>query len=137
MDTSISSVMMLLGRVSLAAIFVMSGVHKLVAWSETAGRMTSEGMTAVPVFLAGAVACELLGGLSVILGWWARLGAVILVLFLIPVTGIFHDFWTYEGAEQQAQMIHFMKNLAILGGLCLLTGAGPGGLSIDGWRTRQ
>jgi putative oxidoreductase len=104
----------------------MSGVHKLTAWNETASQMAAEGMQMVPFFLAGAVALELLGGLSVLLGIKARLGAAALFVFLIPTTLIFHDFWTYTGAEKQMQMIHFMKNLAIMGGLLMVAALGPG-----------
>jgi putative oxidoreductase len=122
----------LIGRVLLSAIFLMSGVHKITAWSDTAERMSSEGMVMVPVWLAAAMLCEICGGLSILLGWWTRVGATVLILFLIPTTVIFHDFWTYEGAQQQMQMINFMKNLAILGGLFVLLAAGGGPWSIDG-----
>ena len=97
--------------------------------------MTSEGMVMVPVFLVGAILSELCGGLSILLGWWTRVGATLLIVFLIPTTLIFHDFWTYEGAQQQMQMIHFMKNLAILGGLFVLLSVGGGPWSIDGPET--
>ncbi|MCA9110251.1 MAG: DoxX family protein [Planctomycetaceae bacterium] len=116
-----------LGRVLLSLIFVMSGVHKITAWNETASQMESEGMPIVPLFLLGAIVFELLGGLSVMLGIMARRGAVVLIIFLIPTTLIFHDFWTYEGHEQQMQMINFMKNLAIMGGLFVVAALGPGG----------
>lgn len=124
----------LVGRVLLSLIFVMSGVHKLTAWDETAGRMEQEGMVYVPLLLFGAVLFELGGGSSVLLGLWARVGAALLAAFLIPTTLIFHDFWTYEGAEQQMQMIQFMKNLAILGGVLVVLGFGSGRCSITGGR---
>jgi len=124
-----------LGRVLLSLIFVMSGVHKVMAPDETAAQMENEGMPAVQLLLIGAVLCELAGGLSVMLGVKARWGAALLIVFLIPTTLIFHDFWTYEGQEQQMQMAHFMKNLAIMGGLLLVTGLGPGGCCL--WEGRS
>jgi putative oxidoreductase len=126
-----------IGRLLLSAIFIMSGIHKITAWSDTADSMTREGMIAVPLFLLGAVVFEIAGGLSVLLGYWTRCGALLLIIFLIPTTIIFHDFWTYESAEQQMQMIHFMKNLAILGGLCFVLTYGPGPVSIDRRSNRQ
>jgi putative oxidoreductase len=54
-----------------------------------------------------------------------------LFLFLIPTTFIFHNFWAYEGAEYVNQMQHFLKNLAIMGGLALIVGLGPGPISVD------
>jgi putative oxidoreductase len=131
MQTGLEYTAMPIGRLLLSAIFIMSGIHKITAWSETADSMTREGMVAVPLFLLGALTFEIVGGLSVLLGYKTRFGALLLIIFLIPTTLIFHDFWTYEGDEQQMQMIHFMKNLSILGGLfCILT-FGPGRLSID------
>lgn len=122
------------GRVLLSLIFVLSGAHKLTAWQSTAESMKSEGMVAVPVFLAGAVLLELGGGLSLLVGWRSRLAAAGLIVFLVPTTLIFHDFWTYSGEEQQTQMMHFMKNLAILGGLFCALGAGAGCCSFDARR---
>lgn len=107
----------------------MSGVHKLTAWNQTVEQMTAEGMEMVPLFLAGSVAFELLGGLSVLLGIKARAGAGALFLFLIPTTLIFHDFWAYSDPAQM-QMINFVKNLAIMGGLLMVVSLGPESCSI-------
>lgn len=126
-----SATSLCLGRVLLSLIFVMSGIHKLTAWQTTSEQMANEGIVYVPYLLPAAVVLELGGGLLLLLGCWARLGAAALIVFLIPVTAIFHDFWTYSGSEQQTQMIHFMKNLAILGGLFVVAGAGGGCCSLD------
>jgi len=117
----------LLGRILLGLIFVMSGITKITGFEGTQQYMASQGMPATAFFLVGAIAVEILGGLSVILGLWARAGAVALVLFLIPATLIFHtDF------SQQTQMIMFLKNLSIMGGLLLLVAQGPGTYRIQG-----
>lgn len=126
-----------IGRILLSVIFLMSGVHKLTAWQSTAGRMAEQGMVAVHLFLAGAVILELGGGLSLLLGFRTKLGAVALIVFLIPTTVIFHDFWSHSGSEQQLQMIHFMKNIAILGGLFMTAGAGAGCCSVDHRRSTR
>ena len=76
------------------------------------------------------------GGLSVLTGFKARWGALALVLFLVPVTAIFHNFWTLQGMEQQMQMIHFMKNLAIMGGLLSIVARGAGLASVDECRAK-
>ena len=131
MKSTCQEVRPVIGRILLSMIFVMSAVNKVLNWDKTIEKMTSEGMEFVPVLLLGAIAFEFFGGLSVALGCWARLGACMLIVFLIPTTLIFHDFWTYEGQQQQMQMINFMKNLAILGGLFLVLGRGAGSLSVD------
>lgn len=127
MQNATSSGAALIGRILLSAIFLMSGTQKLLQWNQTMDHMRSEGMTAVPLLLVGAVIFELAGGLMLLLGWRARLGALLLVVFLIPTTLIFHDFWTYqEAAAMQNQMQHFMKNITIMGGLLMVAAFGPG-----------
>jgi putative oxidoreductase len=120
-----------IGRSLLALIFIASGLGKIGGWEQTAGYMASKGMPLVPLFLAGAIALELLGGLSILLGYKARIGALALMVFLVPATLIFHAFWTYQGMQQQLQMIQFLKNLSIMGGLLLVLAHGAGPLSLD------
>ena len=120
------------GRGLLSVIFLLAGVMKFVNWQQTAEHMAAKGMPLVNVLLPIAAAVEVLGGLSLLLGLRARVGALVLFLFLIPATLIFHNFWAHSGAEQANQMMHFMKNVAIMGGLLMVVGLGSGPLSLDG-----
>lgn len=120
-----------LGRLLLSCIFLMSGIHKIFSWPQTAESMRQEGMQFVPFFLIMAILFEVGGGFLVLLGLKARLGALALLVFLVPVTLIFHDFWQYQGEAQTMQMINFLKNTAILGGLLVLLGHGAGPISFD------
>jgi len=119
------------GRLLLSTIFLLSGAMKFANWQMFTDMMASKGMPFVPFFLTAAALVELIAGLSVLLGCQARLGAFALFLYLIPTTLIFHDFWAYQGAAQQDQMQHFLKNLAIMGGLLAIVAFGAGPLSID------
>lgn len=111
----------LIARILLGSIFVMSGINKISGFEGTQQYMVSHGIPMTAVFLIGAILVEVLGGLSVILGLWARVGAAGLFLFLIPATLIFHtDF------SQQTQMIMFLKNLSIMGGLLFVVAFGSG-----------
>ena len=132
MNRGIESWLTLIGRILLSLIFLLSGLGKIGDWSGTAGSMAAQGMVAVPFFLTMAILIELGGGLSVLLGFKARLGAWALVFYLIPVSLIFHNFWAFTGAEQRMQMINFLKNLAIMGGLLLVALRGAGKPSLDG-----
>jgi len=123
--------LVLAGRVFLSAIFLLSGINKLTDWSGTADHMAHEGMVAVPLMLAGAVAVELAAGGAVLFGCYARVGALALAAFLVPTTLIFHDFWAYSGDARMNQMQHFMKNLTIVGGLLVLAAYGAGRYSFD------
>lgn len=119
------------GRVLLSLIFLLSGINKFSDWSSSAAYMQSQGMGWVPFFLAMAGAIEVFGGLSLMTGTFTRLGAFLLFLYLIPVTFVFHDFWSLQGAERQMQMINFLKNLGLMGGLLVVAGSGAGALSVD------
>jgi len=129
-----SGVAFLVARLGVGAIFLISGVGKLAAWSATAAFAGSKGVPTI--LLAAATVLELLGAISVLTGWKARWGAAALVVFLVPVTLVFHNFWAYQGAEAQLQTIQFLKNVSIGGGLLAIFAAGPGALSVDARRSR-
>jgi putative oxidoreductase len=117
----------LFGRVFLGIIFLISGIHKIADPQGTQQYMIAMGMTWMTTwFYLGAVAVELAGSLSLLLGYRARAGAWLLFLFLIPTTLIFH---THFGDPNQ--MIHFLKNLSIMGGLLYVANYGAGSLSMD------
>jgi putative oxidoreductase len=59
------------------------------------------------------------------------LGAILLIIFLVPVTLVFHNFWAYQGMDQQMQMANFLKNVGLAGGLALVAVFGPGPVSVD------
>ena len=121
----------LVGRVFLAAIFLVSGVSKFtdmgssIAYAESAGLPWAEGL--VPL----AAVVEVLGGLSILFGAVTRIGALALAGFLVISAFYFHDYWNLVGAERQAQMAHFLKNMAIFGGMLLLIAEGAGRYSVD------
>lgn len=124
-----SGIALLLARFGVGVIFVMSGLGKAAAWSGTVAHAASKGVPAS--LLAVATALEIIGGVLVLAGWKTRWGVAALLVFLVPVTIVFHGFWSYQGADMQPQMIQFLKNLAIGGGLLAIYGSGPGALSID------
>lgn len=121
----------LVGRIFLGAIFVLSGVMKLADFEGALGHMQAQGIPYAAPLLAVAAIVEIAGGLSIMTGFLTRLGAFALFLFLIPVTLLFHDFWNLAGQERVAQSAHFMKNLAIMGGLLVLMAHGAARHAID------
>lgn len=122
---------LLIGRILLSLIFILAGVGKFMDYEGTAQYMASKGMTMIPVFLYSAAVVELLGGLALLIGYKIRIAAIVLILFLIPTTLIFHDFWNVDVIAKQLQMILFLKNLAIMGGLFYVLGSGAGKFSLD------
>jgi putative oxidoreductase len=135
--SGIQSLTVLIGRILLSGIFLMSGADKIMRWNQTVDQMEAEGVLWAPVLLVIATVLEIGGGLSVLLGWLPRLGAAALIVFLVPVTAIYHDFWQYEGEAQMQQMQHFTKNITIIGGLLVLLACGAGRYSISHRRAHR
>jgi len=121
----------LLGRVLLAAMFVVSGYGKITGFEGTAGYIAAKGLPVPQVLAAIAILIEFGGGLAVLLGWKTRWAALAFIVFLIVITPIFHGYWAVPPAEAMAQQINFMKNASILGGMLLLFAFGPGRFSLD------
>lgn len=135
-----------LGRICFSIIFILAGINKIMHWDaseqyfvnqmlDVFSKSYNQGwsqplfdriMPMAPTLLVLGTIAELGGGLLILLGIQVRLGAVILCLFLIPSTLLFHNFWAVEGNEQQIQMIMFLKNLCIFGGSLLLLAFGKG-----------
>jgi putative oxidoreductase len=116
----------LVGRILLVLIFLQSGMGKIEHFQGTAQYMASYGMVYANFFLVGAIFVELIGSITVILGFSTRLGATLLFLFLIPTTLIFHTHFA-----DPMQKIHFMKNVSMLGGCLILLSSGGGRFSLD------
>jgi len=116
----------------IATIFLMSAVgNKIPNFNSVAAYMATEGVPAPPFALVGAIVFLVAGSLSVIAGFKIRIGAALLLVFLVLATYFFHDFWTFEGQEQQMQMIQFMKNLSLMGTMVFLMANGAGEMSLD------
>ena len=124
-----SSTTILIGRILLAAIFLLSGFGKLTAISGTAGYFGAMGLP-VPTVTAIVVGLiELVGGLAILVGFQTRIAAWVLAIFTIATALVAHTGWA-----DQNQMIHFLKNVAITGGFLLLASSGAGAYSIDAKR---
>jgi putative oxidoreductase len=117
---------LLLGRVLLSAIFILSGLGKLRHFHDIAGMMAGKGIPLASVALVITLFIEIGGGLLILTGYQARYAALVIALWLIPVTLIFHHFWGIPAEQQQDQMVHYLKNVAIVGGLLILAYASPG-----------
>jgi len=123
--------MALLGRALLALIFILSGWEKLMGFQGAVGAIASKNLPMPQVLAVIAVIFELGGGLLLLLGLKARWVALLLVVFLVIITPIFHNFWAAAADQMKNQQIHFMKNLAIMGGMFVVAAFGPGRFSFD------
>ena len=121
----------LVGRILIAAMFVVSGWGKLTGFGGTVGYIEHVGLPMPQVLAAFAVLFELGGGLAIVLGWKTRWAAAALALFLVVITPIFHNFWNATPEMHMSQLINFQKNVSILGAMLVLFAFGPGRYSID------
>ena len=124
-----------LGRFFFALIFLMAGANHFSR--QTIGFAASQGvpLASIAVPLSGVL--SIAGGLSILLGYRAKLGAWLLVLFLVPVTLMMHKFWLVQDPMMaQIQMVLFMKNVTMLGGALLISQFGAGPFSLDARRSR-
>lgn len=124
--SDVSSAAALIGRLFLAAIFLMSGAGKVAAPGVTIGYISSAGLPFPQLAFAAAALVELVGGLALILGYRTRIAAAALALFSLMAALAFHS-----ALSDQNQLIHFFKNIAMAGGLLQIVAFGGGRLSLD------
>lgn len=112
-------------------IFVISGYGKITGFEGTVGYIATAGLPLPQMAAVGAIIVELGGGIMLVLGWKARWAAAAIFVFTAVAAVIFHNFWAVPADQAQNQMIHFMKNISILGGLLYIVVHGSGPLSVD------
>ena len=125
---------MLVGRILLSLVFLIAGYRKLMGVAASAGYFAKLGFPMPEVLVWVAIAVELGGAILLIVGWKTRWAALLLALFTLIATFAAHRFWEVDPAQYANQMNHFLKNLAIVGGMVILAAIGPGALSVDGRR---
>ncbi len=122
----------LVGRILLSQVFILAGINKFAQFSMMTGYMAAKHVPAPAFFLGCAAVLEVFAGVAVLIGFQTKIAAWLLFLYMIPITLLFHNFWALPaGMERVDNMAHFMKNLAIMGGLLLLASFGAGGCSVD------
>jgi putative oxidoreductase len=122
---------LLVGRILIGAIFLNAGLRKVMGFAGTVGYFTKLGFPAPELFAVLAIVIEVGGSILLIIGWKTRWVAWLLALFVLIAALAAHRFWQVDAAQYANQMNHFMKNLAIIGGLLFVATFGPGSASVD------
>ncbi len=122
----------LAARVCLCLIFFKAGISHILGYSGTVEMMAGMGLPIPNVLLIFTIAFQILGGLSLLLGYKVKIGSILLILFLIPATLTFHN-----PLSDPSQINDFLKNIGLIGGLLMVIYAGAGALSIDDTATRK
>jgi uncharacterized membrane protein YphA (DoxX/SURF4 family) len=104
----------LIGRIILGVYYLFNAVNHFMQLNMMSGYAGSKGVPAPKVAVAGSGLVLLLGGLSILLGYQPYIGVALIVIFLVPVAFMMHNFWTIEDPQMKmGDMVNFLKNIAL------------------------
>jgi putative oxidoreductase len=138
MSAPLRGLLTFLSRLLLCSIFFLAAVgHKIPNLDVVTARMNEAGVPVPYVLLAVAILFMIAGSISVVFGFKARFGALLLLLFLVPATYYFHPIWGSPAEAGHDGPTHFMKNLSIMGALLFIVCNGSGPWSLDAHSTSR
>lgn len=121
----------LAGRLLLASLFLPAGIGKLTGFAGTVAYISSAGLPMPALAAAAALIVEIGGGAALIAGAGTRIAALVLALFTLVASFVFHAYWAVQADQQYVTQLLFFKNIAVAGGLLTLAAWGAGAWSID------
>ena len=136
MFNTLQNPLTLAGRLLLALLFLPAGLMKIGGFTGTVGYITSKGLPMPALGAVIAIVVEVLGGLALLAGFGTRVAALVLAVFTVAASVIFHAYWAVPAEAQMVQQLMFFKNIAVVGGLLVLAAHGAGGWSLDAKRQR-
>ena len=116
----------LAARICLSLIFIKAGISHILGFAGTQQMMTQRGLPIAGVLLAGTILFQILGSLSLLLGYKVKIGSILLIIFLIPATLVFHNFLL-----NPEEINSFLKNIGLIGGLLMMIYTGAGAVSLE------
>lgn len=126
-----TTMLTLVGRCLIGTLFLVAGIMKVMNVAGTTAYMTRLGFPMPELFAYLSIVIEVGGGILLVVGWQTRKVAWFLALYVLVALGAAHRFWEYDQAQRVNQINHFLKNLAIIGGLLFVATFGPGRASVD------
>lgn len=134
MNNTYTSYVSALARLLLALMFILSGFGKLTDITGTAGFVASGGIPFPTLVAVGVGVFELVGGIALVVGFQVRLIGLLMALFTLAASVVFHAYWAAPAEQQFITQLLFMKNVSVAGGLLLISALGAGPLSVDASR---
>ena len=131
MNANAQSWMLLLGRSLLGLVFLVVGIRSIMLYTGSVGYFAKLGFPMPEATTWLAIAIDLAGGALLILGWKTRWISWLLVVFVLIAISAAHRFWEFDAAQYANQLNHFLKDLAIIGGLLYIIVFGPGSMSVE------
>ena len=136
MFNTLQNPLTLTGRLLLALLFLPAGLMKIGGFAGTVGYIASKDLPMPALGAVIAIVVEVLGGLALLAGFGTRVAALVLAVFTVAASVIFHAYWAVPAEAQMVQQLMFFKNIAVVGGLLVLAAHGAGGWSLDAKRQR-
>lgn len=121
----------LVGRVLISGMFLWAAYEKMKNWNATVTYLKTKNIPYLNIVLPVGVALKVIGGLSVLLGWHAHIGALLLLIVAISSCLKMHDFWRIQGEEKSMEKLLFIKDVAVIGGLFMILALGAGHFGVD------
>ena len=134
MNATPNSAVVVIARVLLGLMFLLAGLSKFGNLQGAAGYIASGGLPMGYVLAIATALLEVLGSVTLIVGFHARIAALLLAVFTIAASLLFHKFWAVPAEQQMVQQLMFLKNLAAAGGLLFVFSFGAGPASLDARR---
>lgn len=128
---------LLLARLAMVALFLPAGISKIGGFAGTVGYIGSVRLPLPALGAVIAIVVEIVGSLALLAGYRTRMTALVLAIFTLAATLLFHAWWSMPVDQQFVQRLMFFKNIAVVGGLLALAVAGPGRVSLDTRRARM
>lgn len=127
----LQNLIILISRICISSLYLWAAGAKVLNWKGTIAYMQSKNFPLISLMLPAAILLQTAGGISLLLGLYCRLGALILIVFTIPAMIKMHNFWQERDAMKVTEKTFFMKDVAIVGGLLLISILGAGTFSLD------
>ncbi len=131
MSKNLSSEMVFIGRVLLVLLFLPAGLGKITDIAGTVGYINSVGLPFANLAAVAALLIEILGSLCLLVGYQTRIASMVLAIFTLFATFLFHNYWSAPSEQAFVTQLLFFKNVAVIGGLLILAGQGAGHWSLD------
>ena len=126
------NILPLIARCLLSLIFLATGIHNAMHWQDTGAALASKGIAFADFFAGVSIVFLIAGSIFLILGFRSKVAALLLLIFLVPTTILFH-----LNLNDFGQVVNFLKNAGLAAGLLFIMAYGPGGLSMDARSQKQ
>lgn len=122
---------LLLGRLLLGMYFILPGIQKITAYENTVAYMEAHNVPLIVIALPLTILIQLTSGAAIVVGYKGKFAALVLAILTLIISIYMHNFWAYEpGMEKAHEMQNFVKNMAIMAGLLIVSAIGTGPFSL-------